>query len=198
MSRLAIVLTEGFADWECALLMALARQDCGMEIAVATPGGKAVTSIGGLRAAADLDCRKLAPGRFDALVLCGGTLWTRPDAPDMTALVRAFDSEGKVVAGICAGVLPLFDAGCLKGRGHTSNFAGFLREARPAYGETASYRDVPHAVRDGRLITAPGTAPVSFAIKVLEALGADGAALSQELMCFSAEHISVKASAAAA
>ncbi|OLP57049.1 hypothetical protein BJF92_21320 [Rhizobium rhizosphaerae] len=198
MSRLALVLTEGFADWECALLMALARQDCGMEIAVATPGGKPVTSIGGLRAAADLDCRKLTAGKFDALVLCGGTLWTTQQAPDLTGLVGSFDRERKVVAGICAGVLPLLDAGCLKGRGHTSNFPGFLREARPAYGEAATYRDVPHAVRDGHVVTAPGTAPVSFAIKVLEALGADGTALSQELMCFSAEHISVKAAAAAA
>ncbi|OLP62563.1 hypothetical protein BJF93_01860 [Xaviernesmea oryzae] len=197
MARLALVLTEGYADWECALLMALARQDCGMEVTVASPGGKAVTSIGGLRATPDLDCRKLSAERFDALVICGGTIWTTPSAPDLTPLLRAFDQAGKVVAGICAGVLPLLDAGCLKGRGHTSNFAGFLREARLTYGEAATYRDLPHAVRDGHIITAPGTAPVSFAIKVLEALGIDGAALSQELVCFSAEHLSVKAAAAA-
>ena len=43
--RLAIVLCEGFADWECALLMAAARTHLGVDIEVATVDGARVTFI---------------------------------------------------------------------------------------------------------------------------------------------------------
>ena len=50
MTRLAFVLIEGFADWEPALLAALARESFGAEVVFAAPGGRAVISIGGLEA----------------------------------------------------------------------------------------------------------------------------------------------------
>ena len=46
--RLAIVLTEGYADWECGLLMATARGEYQAATVVLTPGGADVTSLGGL------------------------------------------------------------------------------------------------------------------------------------------------------
>ena len=39
----------------------------------------------------------------------------------------------------------------------------------PGYPGVEAYQDVPRAVRDGRLVTAPGSAPGTFAI-ALEAL----------------------------
>ena len=45
MTRLAFVLIEGFADWEPALLAALARESFGAEVVFAAPGGWAVISI---------------------------------------------------------------------------------------------------------------------------------------------------------
>ena len=37
MTRIAIALTPDFADWECALLMAVARSYLGVEILTASP-----------------------------------------------------------------------------------------------------------------------------------------------------------------
>ena len=73
--RLAIVLTEGFADWECALLMATARAELGVDLLVASPGGTVVTSMGGLHITPHLPAKALTPAEFDGLVLCGGTIW---------------------------------------------------------------------------------------------------------------------------
>ena len=67
--RLAIVLTEGYADWECALLMATARGDCGAETVVLTPGGADVTSLGGLTVRSAGRAEEAAPGDFDILVM---------------------------------------------------------------------------------------------------------------------------------
>lgn len=54
MPKLAVLLTEGFADWEAAPLMAAARAYLGVGVATVTPGGQPVTSMGGLRVTPDL------------------------------------------------------------------------------------------------------------------------------------------------
>ncbi|HUH48447.1 MAG TPA: DJ-1/PfpI family protein, partial [Mycoplana sp.] len=73
--RIAIGLTEGFADWECALLMASARSYFGFEVVAASPGGRAVTSMGGLAVTPATVLETVTPADYDALVLCGGTIW---------------------------------------------------------------------------------------------------------------------------
>ena len=57
----------------------------------------------------------------------------------------------------------------LDGVAHTSNGVGYLDET--GYRGRANYRDVPTAVSASGVITASATAPVSFAEKVLEAVG---------------------------
>lgn len=53
---------------------------------------------------------------------------------------------------------------------HTSSGRDWIGEHLPDYAGTANYVDVPHAVTDGALVTAPGSAPGTFAVSVLEAL----------------------------
>ena len=48
MTRILTILTEGFADWETSLLNAAARSFYGVETQYATPGGRPVTSSGGM------------------------------------------------------------------------------------------------------------------------------------------------------
>lgn len=60
-------------------------------------------------------------------------------------------------------------SGILDGLAHTSNGPTYLD--RTAYCGAAHYRDVPYAVADRGVITAPGTSPVSFALTVMRQLG---------------------------
>ena len=99
--RIAIGLTEGFADWECALLMASARTYFGFDVVPASPGGGTVTSMGGLRVAATAALETVTPAEYDALVLCGGTIWETEAAPDLGAQIRAFHGAGRPVGAIC-------------------------------------------------------------------------------------------------
>ncbi|MCF3638578.1 DJ-1/PfpI family protein [Rhizobium sp. TRM95111] len=186
--RLAIGLTEEFADWECALLMAAARDDCGVAVTVLTPGGTGVTSIGGLSVASAGRLEEAAPENFDALVLAGGKIWQSPQVPDLEAPIRRFVAAGKPVAAICDATLELARLGLLDSRAHTSNFAGMLSQWAPTYHGEAHYRDQPRAVSDGGIITASGAAPVSFAAAVLAAIGADSQDLRDYLKLYGDEH----------
>jgi len=60
MTKIVTILTEGFADWETGLLNGVARGFYGAQTLFATPGGKPVTSTGGMKVTPDAaleDCR---------------------------------------------------------------------------------------------------------------------------------------------
>ncbi len=186
--RLAIVLTEGYADWECGLLMATARGDCGAETVILTPGGADVTSLGGVSIKSAGRAEDAVPADFDVLVLCGGTIWQSGEAPDLSAPVARFVSAGKPVAGICDATLALGRLGLLDDRAHTGNYRGQLPDVVPAYRGAALYRDQPQAVHDRAVITASGAAPVSFAREILDAIGLGSTELFDYLAMYGDEH----------
>ena len=172
MTRLATILTEGFADWETSLVNAAARGFHDAKVVYATPGEQPVTSMGGLRVTPDVGLEDIDLAAIDVLIVCGGTAWSAPDAPDVGELLRAARAAGKVVAAICDGTLALAGAGLLDTVAHTSNGAGHLDAT--GYHGAGRYRDVPHAVAEDGIITAPGTAPVSFMAEVMRAVGNGG------------------------
>ena len=75
----------------------------------------------------------------------------------------------------------------LPGVAHTGNSLA-SHKAYPAYRGDGLYRDQPKAVSDGGIITAPGSAPVSFAVEILKSLGLFGPEAEAELQVFAAEH----------
>ncbi|MFN4210122.1 MAG: glutamine amidotransferase, partial [Devosia sp.] len=77
-------------------------------------------------------------------------------------------------------------AGLLDTVRHTSNSPDNLGPT--GYAGKAHYQDQPSAVVDGRIVTAPGTAPVSFMGAVLETLGLRNGDLDFYLGLYGAEH----------
>ena len=76
---------------------------------------------------------------------------------------------------------------------HTGNsLASHQQVSRPITG-TALYRDQPQAVSDGKIVTAAGSAPDTFAEAVLKALDLWTPEAEAELSAFSAEHRTPKA-----
>ena len=170
MTRIVTILPDDFADWETSLLNGAARGFYRIETAYATAGGRAVASMGGLRVTPDLAIDQIDPATLDALVICGGNGWKSAGPPAISELVHRVHAAGKVVAAICDGTFGLARTGLLDQVAHTSNGAGYLDET--GYGGKSLYRDVRTAVTDNRIVTAPGTAPVSFMAEVMRAIGA--------------------------
>ena len=169
MTTIAIVLTEGFADWETTLLGAVARTFYGVEVQYAAPGGLPVVSSGGMKVAPGLALEDVKAADFDAIVVSGGTIWQTPGAPDLTSLLRSARKAGKVIGLICDGTVAGARTGVLDKVAHTSNGVGYLDPT--GYAGKALYRDVPHAVSDQGVITATASAPVSFMQEVMRAIG---------------------------
>ena len=167
---IGFVFIEGYADWEFGLLSGSAPEWFGARPVALTPGGVPVVSIGGFQLAGQ---RGLAPEEsadLDAVAVIGSDGWADEGHPDVAPLLIAVAERGGVVGGICAGTLALARAGLFRDKTHTSNGRDWILGHVPGYPGAERYRDVPHAVADGRLISAPGSAPGTFAIAFLEAL----------------------------
>ncbi|MEG1052942.1 MAG: type 1 glutamine amidotransferase family protein [Janthinobacterium sp.] len=186
MTSAITILTDNFADWETALLNSTARLYYGFYTRFATPGGQPVTSSGGILVTPQLALEDISLDELDLLMVCGGSSWQSGKAPDLTALLRAAQAKNIVLAGICDGTRVLAQAGVLDNVRHTSNSAANLLET--GYAGAALYQDVPWAVADQRVISAPGTAPVSFTREVLRTLGIDDDNLAAYLAMHGAEH----------
>lgn len=167
---IAVIMVDGPADWEYGPILAAAREWFGIGIVSATQDGKPVTSIGGLsivpqRAIADLDANEA-----DLWILPGSDAWREKAIPDaIVSGLKTRVAAGKPVAGICGATVALAQAGLLDSRPHTSNSLRFLQESAPGYGGSAHYRE-QHSVSDGLVVSAPGTAPISFAVECLRIL----------------------------
>ena len=169
MTTIVTILTEGFADWETTLLNGVARGFYKARSQYATPGGKPVTSTGGMKVAPDLSLEDVGRDQLDALIVCGGEIWQTDKAPDLTIILNAAHEKGKVVGAICDGTVAAARTGLLDSIDHTSNGEGYLDGT--GYNGKAHYRNVPHAVSSQNVITAPVTAPVSFMVEVMRAIG---------------------------
>ena len=168
--HIAFIVIDNFADWEHAQLSAAARTYFDGATSFHTPGGRPVTSMGGMTINPGSAIEDLTPDAYDAGVVVGSDGWTGDDAPDIAPVLRAADEAGKVVGAICAGTVAAARAGLLDSRRHTSNALDFMRCYTPGYRAWDLYVDTPAAVRDGTLVTAAGSAPVTFTIEVLGAL----------------------------
>ncbi|SFB03890.1 Putative intracellular protease/amidase [Rhizobium sp. NFR07] len=188
MTAIAVALTPEFADWECALLMAVARSYLGVTVKTATADGKPVTSMGGLNVTPDLAYGDLQPKDFDAIVVPGGLAWEKKAVPEgLDDLVIAFREHKKMTAGICAAASMLAGTGALNGVAHTGNRLA-SHESYPAYSGAEHYVDGPQAVHADGVVTAAGTAPYTFTVEVLKGLGLWNDTAQEELAPFSAEH----------
>lgn len=174
MSRAVVLLQPGAADWEFGHLLACLREYLGFTVTSATPDGADILTIGGLRLEPDTGFDTVDLAGSDLVVLIGSSTWEDyRDAP-LFARLKARVEAGRPTAAICAGTLALARAGVLDDRPHTSNSLEFITTHGGAdYDGLACYRDVPHAISDGVVITASGAAPVSFAVACMKAIGAE-------------------------
>jgi putative intracellular protease/amidase len=159
-------LQPGWADWEAGSVLALLRRELKVQIEIATPDGAPETSIGGVLAAADYRFDDPVLNDADVFILIGSDAWAEGENKAVSGLLRQAFADGKIVAGICAGTTALAHAGLFDGRKHTSNDREWLAKTVADYAGAEHYVDTPRAVSDGKVVSASGLAPVTFAAAV--------------------------------
>lgn len=164
-----LALVETLADWEVGFLTAhLAQGGADLRVVTVSADGGPVTTMGGLRVAADLPLGDLDPADSAMLVLPGGETWQEPETAGFVEAARRFVDAGVPVAAICGAVWALAAAGLLDDRAHASNDAGWL--ASSGYAGGALHVEEP-VVADRGVVTATGVAPAHFAAEVFRTLG---------------------------
>lgn len=166
-----VVILDLYADWEAAyvssLLLALGQERYQVKTLSLTK--EPVRSLGGFTTLPDYDLASI-PADFAGVILVGGMSWRKEAARQVEPLARAALDKGAVLGGICDAAGFLATIGLLNDAGHTGNDMNDVKQwAGEAYTGEARYIAQP-AVRDGKLVTANGTAPIEFAREVLLAL----------------------------
>jgi putative intracellular protease/amidase len=167
------IFIQGFADWEYGFLAASAVEWFGAKTVSLSPDGKPVTGISGFVLTPDRGLEPEANAGLDAVAVIGSDEWAAENPPDVSALLKSVSARGGIVGGICAGTLAVARSGLLQDQKHTSNGRDWILEKLPGYAGSEFYEDVPHAVAGDRVVTAPGSAPGTFATTFLEALYPD-------------------------
>lgn len=164
MPRVLMPLFEGVEETEAVATIDVLRRG-GVDVVTASVGGAAVTAGRGVRLLPDADWTAACGGDYDAIVLPGGPGTAHlNDMPGLVDLLRAFATDGKWVAAICAAPTVLAGAGLLQGRRATCFPAAAGRMAGAVLAPDS-------VVVDGRLITsrAVGTA-LDFALTLVSVL----------------------------
>lgn len=167
---IGLLFIDGYADWEYGLLAASAVEWFGIKAVSLSLHVSPLKSIGGFRLLADRSADLAENSDLDAIAVIGSDGWAAKNAPDVSALLRSVAKRGGTVGGICAGTLALARAGLLDGVRHTSNGRDWILGHEPDYAGKSGYQDVAHAVADGGIVTAPGSAPGTFAVAFLESV----------------------------
>ncbi|ARP63184.1 glutamine amidotransferase [Mesorhizobium sp. M7A.F.Ca.US.006.04.2.1] len=167
---IGFLFIEGFADWEYGLLAASAVEWFGARAVSLTPDGNPVAGISGFRLTPDRSAGADENDDLDAIAVIGSDEWAGKAPPDVADLLNAVASRGGVVGGICAGTLALARAGLFEKARHTSNGRDWINGHEAGYAGDSLYQDVPHAMADGKIVSAPGSAPGTFALAFLKTL----------------------------
>lgn len=161
---------DSLADWEPGFAIAginnpqHQRRPGRYRVQVVSPGGRPVTTIGGVRIQPEAALETLTPEASAMLILPGGEVWdTAGGNAAAVEVARTFLAAGTPVAAICGATAGLARGGLLDTRAHTSNAPSYL--AATGYKGGALYRDEAVVV-DGGLITASGMASLEFAREI--------------------------------
>lgn len=186
---IGFLFIEGFADWEYGLLAASAVEWFGARAVSLTPEGKPVTGISGFRLTPDRSADVDENADLDAVAVIGSDQWAGKAPPDVAELLNAVATRGGVVGGICAGTLALARAGMFEEASHTSNGRDWINGHEAGYAGDSNYQDVARAVADGKIVSAPGSAPGTFALAFLKTLYPErGSDLAQMRTLFAKEY----------
>ena len=186
MTRMLAILTDNYADWEFGPLGAAARGYSNIDVVTATPEGKPVTSMGGLKVMPDMAIDEIDLTTIDAFIVIGGSVWGTVGAPDLSDVLNDAHREGKLIGAICGGTKALAASGLIDAIPHTSNDSRYLADVA-GYSGQAYFVASPAALRCGRIVTASGMAPITFMRTIITALGRGGDELDYYAGMFGAE-----------
>lgn len=167
-----MLLLDQFADWEAAYLSPwiVAMGQDQYTVKTVSLSTDPIHSMGGFTVIPDYEIASV-PNDYEGLILVGGLSWRSEDAQQVIPLVKQAWERNKVLGGICDAAGFLGTIGILNQVQHTCNDLDDLKQWAGAAYTGEEHHLLQQAVRDGKIVTANGTAPLEFAKEVILALG---------------------------
>ena len=163
MKKALFLLLDGFADWEGSYLSSTLNQSESWSVNTISVEEK-VVSLGGFTVLIDYIIGD-EPKNYDLLIMIGANSWDN-DNHKLLKFVQETFNKGIPVGAICGAVDYLAKHGFLNDSRHTGNTV-YLWEDYNEYNSKDNFIE-EQAVKDGKLVTANGTAPIEFTELVLE------------------------------
>ncbi|XP_058442655.1 protein dj-1beta [Malaya genurostris] len=165
--KLLMLLPSGAEEMEFVICVDVLRR-CGVSVTIAGLGGKQITCSRDVVITADTTLNEASKGEFDAIALPGGLGGSKAmaESTQLGEVLKSFETNGKIIAAICAAPTVLLAHSIALGKSLTS-YPSFKDNLSDKY----RYIDDKRVVIDGNLITSrgPGTA-FDFALKLAEIL----------------------------
>ncbi|WP_332629671.1 DJ-1 family glyoxalase III [Halalkalibacter flavus] len=181
MSKVAVILAEGFEEGETLTIVDILRR-ANIECHMIGTGGDMVRGGHDIVVKADAiisdDVKE-----YDMIVLPGGLPGAKNlrDDDRVIKLLQEMDHAGKFVCAMCAAPIVLEKAGILEGKNFTA-YVGYDQKI-----ETTGTFKEDIVVVDGNLVTSRGPATAyAFAYKLVDVLGGDSLAVKNRMVYFNA------------
>lgn len=176
MFTVYVYALDTLADWELGYVTAelssgrFFKKDA-PEVSVKTVAisKESIKTMGGLTVVPDCSINDILVSEKSVLLLPGANTWDNPKHGAIIEKASELLSMGGMVCAICGATVALANAGLLDQRPHTSNGAGYLEMASPAYKGQKFFVDAP-SVGDHKLITASSTGALLWAKQIIEQL----------------------------
>lgn len=176
MFAVYVYVLDTLADWELGYVTAelssrrFFRKDA-PEVSVKTVAisKEPIKTMGGLTVVPDCSINDILVSEKSVLLLPGANTWDNPKHGAIIEKAGELLSMGGMVCAICGATVALANAGLLDQRPHTSNGAGYLEMASPAYKGQKFFVNAL-SVADHNLITASSTGALLWAKQIIERL----------------------------
>lgn len=178
MKNVLLFLAQGFEEYEASVftdVIGWSRVFGKEPVGVTTTGLRAeIKCTWNLTVKPEIDFSQIDGNNFNALAIPGGfeNAGFYEDAYDerFLNLIREFDTQGKIIASVCVGAMPIGKSGVLKGRNATSYdlLDGLRRKQLSEFGANVQDESI---VIDRNIITSTGPSTgIDVAFSLLEML----------------------------
>ena len=181
MSKVAVMLAEGFEEGEALTIVDIIRR-ANIECHTISTAGEKVRGCHDIVVKADYiisgDVKE-----YDMVVLPGGLpgATNLRDDDRVIKLLKEMNEAGKFVCAMCAAPIVLGKAGVLEGKNFTA-YVGYEEKIET----TGSFKE-DSVVVDGNLVTSRGPATAyAFAYKLVDVLGGDSLTVKNRMVYFNA------------
>jgi len=169
MPKVALLIFPGFSEFEISVATAVLRSS--YQLVTLAGEMTPILSEAGLQMMPHASLDAVNAADYEALIIPGaGDMQPVMDAAPVHRLVQKMDSQGKLLAAICAGGIVLARAGVLKARPYTVSLYRHFRDFLGCFNEER-FRYEP-LVEAENLLTAQGFAFVEFGLRIGERLNA--------------------------